>query len=151
MMVLQNDVNEIKRILLREEPPEHFSFKDVARSFFGALFLGFAMLSKLLVDVASNLNIWLIVVFTSLILTTEIYFIGFARLKYQERKTRYFAEFWAKRFFTFYIVAIAVSAMLIWLYTINTLVPQDGMISLVLALSMPCAIGAASADLLRKY
>ncbi len=153
-MSLQTDVNEIKKILLREAPPELFSFKDVARSFFGALFLGFAMLSKLLVELAPNLknnHVLLIIIFTIIILTMEIYFIGYARLTPAEKKTRYFGEFWTKRFVTFYVVAILVSVLLVWIYNINSLLPAADNFKLIVSLSMPCAIGAATADLLRKY
>lgn len=153
-MSIQTDVQEVKRILLREAPPEYFSLKDVARSFFGALFLGFAMLSKLLVDLAPRLtsqHIILIIIFTIVILTIEIYFIGFARFTSSERKARPFSEFWAKRFITFYIVAIAVSSLLAWIYNIGAILPQDQVLKFVIMLSMPCAIGAATGDLLRKY
>ena len=153
-MSLQKDITEIKQILLREAPPEHFSVKDIARSFFGALFLGFAMLSKLLVDLAPRLqplHIGLIIFFTALILTIEIYFIGYARLTPAERRTRYFGEFWAKRFFTFWLVAFLVAGLLIWIYHIPSVLAPIGYIKLLVAVSMPCAIGAATADLLKKY
>ena len=97
-------------------------------------------------------NIYAIVA-TLVILTAEIYFIGHRRVtKKSERK---FGQFLLKRLLVFYLVAIAVSGLLVYLYGLyklpQVIVSNTGVFNLVIIISLPCAIGAAIGDLLRKY
>ncbi len=142
----------IKQILQRELPPEHFGFRDVVRSFFGAAFIGITFVfSKNLIELPPLLDasrLLLIVLSTVVILTLEIYYIGYARVTDPHR---WFFQFWLKRIATFYIVAIIVSLYLAYIYNLTLLVGDRNIIKLVLAMSMPCAIGASITDLLKKY
>lgn len=139
---------------VKQDEPEHFSAKDAISSFFGALFLGFAFIfSRVLVDLSMTLDkihIILIVLSTFLILTFEIYFIGYQKVK--ERGKRPFWEFWLKRFATFYIITVLVSLYLVYIYNFQVyLTTYIEVIKLVAAVSLPCATGAAIANLLKKY
>lgn len=153
---IKKGVDELRKRYLMDEP-EHFSKRDLVDAFFGALLLGLTFAVKgLLIRVSqalSNTNIILIIVFTLLILTAEIYFIGYSRVtKKSERK---FGQFWVKRILVFVIVAAITSIVLIYLFGLNKLSEINNNFSsvfrLIVLISMPCAIGAAIADLLKKY
>ena len=150
---LNSEVKLIKQILQRELPPEHFSSRDIVRSFFGAAFLGITFVfSKNLVELVprlDNIRLWLIILSTLFILTLEIYYIGYQRVRDPKRG---FFQFWFKRVTTFYIVAITVSLYLSFIYGLTTVFASpENIIKLVVAMSMPCAIGASITDLLKKY
>ncbi len=152
--LLEKDVTFIKKLLLKQLPPEHFSAKDVVRSFFGAAFIGSTFIfTRLLVEVTPLLDAWhvvAIVLSTVGVLTAEIYFIGYARV--ENKSLRPFGQFWIKRLFTFYAVSIIVSAYLAWIYNITALVGGfENVVKLVIAMSLPCSIGASITDLLKKY
>lgn len=151
---LENDVRFIKKLLLKDIPPEHFSMKDIIRSFFGAAFIGSTFIfTRLLVEVTPLLDAWhvgAIIVSTIAILTAEIYFIGYERV--ENKAARPFGQFWIKRLLTFYAVSIVVSAYLALIYNIFALVgPAENVVKLIIAMSMPCSIGASITDLLKKY
>lgn len=149
---LSAEVALIRQILQRELPPEHFSSRDIVRSFFGAAFIGVTFVfSKYLVELAPQLDVQrliLIILSTVAILTLEIYYIGYQRVQDPQRK---FFQFWFKRLVTFYVVAILVSAYLSYIYSLTTVVGGENVIKLVIAMSMPCAIGASITDLMKKY
>ena len=151
---IKKGVDELRTRLLIQEP-EDFSARDFVRAFFGALFLGVTFAVKgLLIQVSSALDqthLILIVISTLLLLTAEIYFIGYRRVtKKSERK---FGQFWLKRICTFYFVAVATSVFLVFLFGLDKLpeVSNGDVLNLVVLISLPCAIGAAIADLLRQY
>lgn len=151
---VQDEIHIIKRLLFRELPPEHFSAKDVVRSFFGAFFIGSTFIfTRTLVEISPLLDsyrIMFIVLSTIGILTAEIYFIGYQRV--EDKSTRPFVQFWLKRLVTFYAVGILVSACLAFIYNITSLVgPAENIVKLIVAASMPCSIGASITDLLKKY
>ena len=53
---------------------------------------------------------------------------------------------------TFYSVAIITSAYLAFIYNITALAgSNENIAKLIIAISMPCAIGASITDLLKKY
>lgn len=146
------DVGLIKQILQKEVPPEHFSSKDVIRSFFGATFIGVTFIfNKNLVELAPQLDsarIGLVILSTLVLLSLEIYFIGYQRVLDPQRT---FFQFWLKRVVTFYVVALIVSLYLSFLYNVTGLVGSvENAARLVIAMSMPCAIGASITDLLKK-
>lgn len=149
---LASEVELIKQILQRELPPEHFSSRDIVRSFFGAAFIGVTFVfSKYLVELAPQLDVQrliLIILSTVVILTLEIYYIGYQRVQDPQRG---FFQFWLKRLVTFYVVAVLVSAYLSFIYSLTTVVGAENVIKLVIAMSMPCAIGASITDLIKKY
>ena len=109
---IAHEVDFIKKLLLKEVPPEHFSMKDIVRSFFGAAFIGSTFIfSRLLIEIPPLLttrHVIAIVVSTLAILTAEIYYIGYQRV--ENKKARPFGQFWLKRLLTFYAVSIIVSS-----------------------------------------
>lgn len=151
---LLKEVVSLRREVLRLSPPEYFSMKDVARSFFGSLLLAFTFIfSSRLVEqtkLMTSAHVLFIIVATLVILTVEIYFIGYARVP--NRRNRPFYEFWAKRIVTFYLVAWVVSFGVALLYAFNSVFPSlTGLAVFAVGVSLPASIGAAFADLLRSY
>jgi len=153
---LIKDVKTIKNKIVEKEP-KPFGFKDVIHSFFGSLIFGITFALKgLLIEVAlllTKVHQILIVVSTLIILTGEIYFFGYARVKI--KKERKFFQFWLKRLITFYLIAILVSFFIIYVYGLTDL-PAVGnniknILKLVAVISMPAAIGAGLADLVKRY
>ncbi len=146
----------VLRERLVEKIPGHFDVKHLIVAFFGALFFGFTFVLKgLLIDVGlllSTRDLVLMTLASWLILTAEIYYVGYARVPYNERKQRPFGQFWAKRIFSYYFISIAVAFILLYLYGIAQLVATpDNLLKLVIAISFPASIGAAVSDLLGKY
>ncbi len=146
----------VLRERLVEKIPGHFDVKHIIVAFFGALFFGFTFVLKgLLIDVGlllSTRDLVLMTLASWLILTAEIYYVGYARVPYNERKQRPFGQFWAKRIFSYYFISIAVAFILLYLYGIAQLVATpDNLLKLVIAISFPASIGAAVSDLLGKY
>jgi len=150
---IAHEVDFIKKLLLKEVPPEHFSMKDIVRSFFGAAFIGSTFIfSRLLIEIPPLLttrHVIAIVVSTLAILTAEIYYIGYQRV--ENKKARPFGQFWLKRLLTFYAVSIIVSSYLALIYNVIHLVGGDNVAKLIVAMSLPCSIGASITDLLKKY
>ncbi|MBD3248510.1 DUF2391 family protein [Candidatus Woesearchaeota archaeon] len=153
---VKRGVDELRNKLLIKEPSD-FSEKDFFRAFFGALVFGMTFALKgLLIDVSIALTKWhisAIILFTILIMTAEIYFIGYRRIiKKEERK---FGQFWLKRTLVFYSVSIFVSLFLVYVYGLNNVPGIDNIswniFRMVIAISMPCVIGAAISDLLKQY
>jgi len=153
-MSLQNDVRLIKQEVLSETPPDYFSTKDIARSFFGALFLTstFIFSSRITeqVKLMELPNIWALIITTFIVLTIEIYFIGYQRIR--NKKERPFTEFWGKRIVTFWTMALLVSFGLAMLYAFDKVFTNAAdMVKFAVVLSFPASVGAALADLLRRY
>ena len=151
MTSLQKQLAELKTILLRANPPEHFSHREVIVAAITAFFIGLSFIFNTLLFNASKeltpLQLTSIILATIIILTLEIYFVGYARV---HDKRRHFGQFWAKRFFSFYIVSILVSGILIYLYGLETLAGNSLVtLKVIIAASFPCAIGTALSDLLK--
>lgn len=149
---IEKDLEILKERLL-ERKPEKFSGKDIARAFFGALVIGvtFVFTSGLITVVKSInwTNVFLIILSTLALLLIEIYFLGWSRVKGE--KGRNVFEFTLKRLPTFYIISILVSLFYVYIFGINHLVSPAEAAKLVFLIAMPCSIGAAVGDLLRKY
>lgn len=149
---LAGDVEKIRRAV--EKPIPHFGMYDVVSAFMGALVMGLTFMFKgLLFSVSMALttaHLVMIVIATIVVLTGEIYWIGYQHA--EERRKRPFGQFWLKRIITFYSAALAVSAGLAFLYGLDQFVMSGESISkIIIAVSFPCAVGAALADLLRQY
>jgi len=153
---IKKGIQDIKTSLQITEPA-HFSKKDIVDAFFGALFLGVTFAVKgLLIDIAlalKSINVILIVLSTLLILTAEIYYIGYARVR--KKSERKFGQFWIKRMVAFYLVAILTAVFLVYLFGLNNL-PQifnnpENIFKLVILISLPCSIGASITDLIKKF
>ena len=150
---LKRDIKIIKHRVV-EKIPEHFSKQDAVNAFFGALFLGLTFLFKgLLLEVGVNLtwdNIIVIVTSTLFILSTQIYFIGYKRVYNPDERP--FGQFLFKRLLTVYGIALTVSFYLLYIFGFLALVGSfANLIKLTLIISMPCSIGAAIGELLKKY
>lgn len=149
---IASDLRLIKEEVV-EKVPSHFSAKHLASAFIGALLIGFSFtLSKgLLIEIASALTLWRIISivgFTVLIVTSEIYFIGYSKVK--NKQFRPFGQFWLKRFIAYYAIAYLVSFFLVYIYGLD-IVAGIETTKVVLLITMPCAVGASLADLLKQY
>src|SRR3989344_2858526 len=146
------DVAALRKSLI-EKVPSHFSVYHVVAAFFGALFFGFTFVLKgLLLQVGlrlSVLHIAGIILVTLLILTAEIYFVGYRRVN--NKKTRKFGQFLLKRLVTYYSISLIVAWLLLFLYGVLTNLVAVDVLRLVVAVSFPAAIGAAVSDLLNQY
>ncbi|MGV8141708.1 MAG: DUF2391 family protein [Candidatus Woesearchaeota archaeon] len=151
--IIKDNVDRIKDKLI-DHTPEHFSRQDLVRASIGAIFLGFSVLfSSNLVTLAIRIPdsyLLTIILSTILILTIEIYVIGYSRVK--DKQTRKFGQFWLKRILVFYATALVIATMLALIFGLQFVVPSDEyFLGLVIILSAPCAIGASLGDLLKKY
>jgi len=145
---------QILRERLVEKVPGHFGMSHIIAAFLGSLFFGFAFVLKgLLFQVGLLLtesDLILITLATWIILTLEIYFVGYRRVP--DKFKRPFGQFWFKRMVSYYGIALFTSFMLLTLYGIpHIAVTQFNLLKLIVAVSFPAAIGAAAADLLSKY
>lgn len=150
---IAQDVRVIRERMV-EKTPGHFDMRHVMTAFFGSLFFGFTFVLKgLLFEVGLALttaDLILMTAATWAILTAEIYFVGYTRV--QNQRKRPFGQFWAKRFFTYYFIAIFTSFLLLSVYGTSKFVASPyQMFQLVVAISFPTSIGAAVSDLLGKY
>ena len=150
--IIKRDVEYLKRELI-DKTPERFGFKDLLRSFIGALFLGFSVLfSSNMLNVAKILpekHLYVILAFALIILTAEIYFVGYARV--ENKYERKFGQFWLKRIIAFYAVSLIVAFILIYVFGLIYLIPKEYLWNAIILMSAPCAIGASFGDLIKKY
>jgi len=151
--LIKNDVERVKDKLI-DHTPEHFSRQDFIRASIGALFLGFSVLfSSNLESLATRIPKYYliyIVLATVLILTLEIYIIGYSRVT--DKVTRKFGQFWMKRIMLFYLTAIIIAGALAFTFGLQYMLPDKGeFFNLIIIVSSPCAIGASLGDLLKKY
>ncbi len=147
------DVKILKERLV-EKIPGHFGMGHIIGAFFGALFFGFTFVLKgLLLQVGlllTNIDMFMITLTTFIILTAEIYFVGYMRVP--DKWRRPFGQFWAKRILTYYLIAIFTSFLLLSLYGVTQIAGNPyNILKLLVAVSFPAAMGAAGADLLGKY
>jgi len=151
---IRKDVEALKEGLL-EKKPERFSAKDIVRAFIGALFIGvtFVFSGRLfeVVKQIDNFNLWMIILSTIIILIAEIYFVGWSRVKKEKEKGRNVFEFTLKRLLVFYAVSIAVAAFYSYILGYSKILSDMEMVRLIFLVAMPCSIGAAIGDLLKKY
>lgn len=150
---IKRDVDRLKRELI-DKTPEHFSEKDILRAFIGSLFLGFSVLfSSNLLNVARLLpprHLYVIMAFTVIVLTSEIYFVGYARV--EDKENRKFGQFWLKRMIAFCLISVIVSLILIYVFGLVYLInSSEVLFSAIVLMSAPCAIGASFGDLIKKY
>lgn len=135
------------------QEPKHFSKEDFFYSFYGALFIGFVFtFNRILLDLVKVItikHIFAIIIFTAILTSFQIYYIGWLHVKQKEKRP--FHEFWAKRFITVYLVSIITATFLIYLYGINNLIGSlRETVEAIIIVSMPCSLGATLSDLFRK-
>ena len=151
--VIKNDVEQVKKDLINKTP-EHFSGKDILRSFIGSLFLGFSVVfSTNLLNLAKIMpaqHIYFILAFIFILLTVEIYFVGYRRV--DDKEHRHFGQFWIKRLIAFYAVALLVAFILVYIFGLVYLINSNvELLKVVIIMSGPCAVGASLTDLMKKY
>lgn len=151
--LIKDDVERIKDKLI-DHTPEHFSKQDLVRASIGALFLGFSVLfSNNIVNLSTRIpvpQLFVIIFGTIIILTLEIYIIGYSRVT--DKITRRFGQFWMKRVAAFYMTAVVIAALLTFTFGLQYLLPDTiHFINFIVILSAPCAVGASLGDLLKKY
>lgn len=149
---IANDVRVIRDSV--ERVPDHFNMRHVVAATFGAFFFGLTFALKgLLLQATSNLtenHLLYIILAIFVILTTEIYYIGYSKVR--DKESRHFSQFWAKRIATYVVIGFAVSAFLVYLYSIDKLAQSPEHVrNIIIALALPCCTGASVADLLKKY
>jgi uncharacterized membrane protein len=147
------DVHRIKEESI-ERVPHHFGLRAVVAAIFGALIFGLTFsLKGMLMQVTlafSPAQKWIIFATILAILTAEIRFIGYSHVK--NKSQRHFGQFWIKRLTTYVFVGFLVSVFLIYVYGVNNLVVSDAhLFNTIMALALPCCIGASIADLVKKY
>ncbi len=149
---IEKKIDCIEKEVVEKEPP-HFSKKDIITAFFGALIIGLTFVFKgSLVQQVLNLtliHIILVVISTLAILSIQIYFIGYRKVK--DKKHRNFPQFLIKRLVTLYIIALVVSLYLVYIFNVNHVIGGFlNSLKLVVVLSMPCSIGAAIPSLIKQ-
>ena len=150
-MTLQRQIKELHdHFIIRE--PSHFGPRHLVSSFFGSILVALTFMFKgLLFEVSQGLqfnNLVLITLSTWLILSAEIYYIGYARV--QQKPKRKFGQFWIKRLMAYYAIGLFVSTTLVYLYGLHLLIGPE-FYKIIVAVSFPASLGAAAADLLNKY
>ena len=149
---IEKSLNKMKKELIEKVPP-HFSKRDIINAFFGALIIGLTFIFKgALIETVSAIStkyIIIIIISTLIILSIQIYFIGYSRVK--NKKQRPFAQFLVKRLSTLYLIAFIVSFYLVYIFQIEHAVGSfTNALKLVAIVSMPCAIGAALPSLIKN-
>ncbi len=152
MRKLHEEIKEIKELLTDAYPPEHFSAKDVMTALLAAIIVGSSFFfNTLLVSTSIQLtfnHVVVLVLVTALVLTAEIYFVGYERVPNKSR--RRFGQFWAKRFFTFYGISLAVAFSLAYLYGFTaSLASSEEVLRVIIAVSFPCTVAIGLADLVK--
>lgn len=150
---IEHDISYIRDKLI-EKRPSTFSKRNVVNAFFGSLIIGMTFMFKgNLIRVIENLQIYhvfLIISSTLLILTAQIYFISYTRVK--NKKKRPFRQFLFKRLTSLYLITWIVSIYLVYIFSINSFYSSlFETFKMTIVLSMPCAIGAAVPSLLKQY
>lgn len=153
LITIKETISKMKQDIVDKEP-SHFSKNDILKIFFGSLTVGFAFIfSSALVKTALGLDlihIEFIILITLLLLSVEIYFVWFHRVK--NKRDRPFSEFLTKRLTTLYLVAIMSSFILIYIFNIDSqLINFFDVMKLVVLMSMPCSLGAAIPSILKEH
>lgn len=152
MRKIHAEIKEIKEILTDAYPPEHFSAKDMMTALLAAIIVGSSFFfNTLLVSTSIQLTfkqVVGIILVTSLVLTAEIYFVGYERVHNKSR--RRFGQFWAKRFFAFYGISLAVAFSLAYLYGFTAALGSNAeILRVIIAVSFPCTVAIGLADLVK--
>jgi uncharacterized membrane protein len=153
--MLERSIAHINDKLL-EKVPSHFSRRDIVNAFFGSLIMGLTfILNGATLPTAANLHvahIELIILITFAVLSAEIYYISYTRVK--DKTTRKFGQFLTKRLVVLYSSSVLMSFMLVYLFNINNnqiVGSFYNVLKVVILVSFPCAIGAGIPSLLKQY
>lgn len=132
--------------------PRHFTKNDFIKALLGSFIVGVTFLFKgAMQNYAVSMkttNIILLFLFTSLIVSVEIYVLSYKFVV--NRKERPFYEFWAKRFFSVIISSFVAVYLIIYIYGINNMLTSLEIFKLASAIFMPAAIAGAAVEILKK-
>lgn len=132
--------------------PQHFTLVDFLKAMFGSFFVGLTFLFKgSMVEFSAALqpmNIALIILFTFLLVTAEIYILSYKFVK--NKKQRPFPEFWAKRFFAIISCSFLSLYLMVYLYGINNLVGHAHVLKLTTAIFLPAATAGAAIEIVKQ-
>ncbi|MBD3310205.1 DUF2391 family protein [Candidatus Woesearchaeota archaeon] len=150
---IEAEVKSLKVKLLDDEP-EHFSKRDILDAFFGALIIGLTFVFKgSLLEIGTLISfrqVLLIILATVVILTAQIYYVGYSKVK--NKKKRHFGQFWFKRLLTLYLISLIVSLYLVYIFGISHIIADKAsLFRIIIIISMPSALGAAVPSLIRKF
>jgi len=150
---IENQISNLTEKLL-EKRPSQFSKRDIVNAFFASLIVGLTFVLKgALISTAAGLDtehIIFILVSTVLILTAEIYFVGYSRVRTKAR--RRLGQFWLKRFSTIFVISIITATYLIYVFGLDAILgSNNNILKAVIMLTMPCAVGAAIPGLLKQF
>ena len=152
---IDDGIHTLKRELI-DRTPTRFSYKDIARAFFGSLLVaaGFVLKGAMLrTSVRLELgHIISIIVVSLIILTVEIYYFGYRKVK--DKRQRKPFQFIAKRLPTCYLVSAVVSTGLVFMYGINNdalITSNLDVFKVIVTVSFPASLGAGMSDVLKKY
>jgi len=152
---IESEIFRLRERLL-DRVPEHFSTRDIINAFFGSLIIGLTFILKgATVRIAVGLDltrVLLLIALTLFILMTEIYFIGYSRVK--DKSHRKMGQFMTKRLVALYFITVITSFLLVYLLNLNNspdLHDFNDVMKLVAVVAFPCAVGAAVPNLLQKY
>lgn len=152
---IDEELDVIKHELVIREPSD-FSFKDIARSFFGALIVAFSFIfAGEMVTTAVRMNNGNVIAVMSCSIITlifEIYYFGYRKV--ENKHERKFGQFMMKRLPTFYLITVIVSVGLVFLYGVNNtpvIASSSDVFKVIVVISFPASLGAGMSDLLKKY
>ncbi len=152
LLKVERELKKIEQNL--EKYPGHFSGRDIVNAFFGALIFSLTFIFKgNFLEMSFLLpwsNVLMVISANILVLIGETYFIGYKRVI--DKRRRPLLQFMAKRVVTFYAISLVVSAMLIHLFNMDSFAAtEDEVRKLLFILTMPSSMGAAIANLVKKY
>ncbi len=141
---IEDKIVFLEKELLEKQPP-HFNIEDMVYAFLGAVLIGLTFLLKgALIRTSLNftlVNIILIIIATWILLAAQIYYVGYVKVR--RKAKRPFGQFLFKRIISMSIVSFAAAFFLVYIYGINYMVPDFyGLFKIVVAIFMPCAVGA---------
>ena len=138
------------RIAIR--PPNHFSIHDFLNAVFGSFFVAITFLASgnmtayaLRLEI---LNMVAIVIFTFIVITFEIYILGYRFVR--KKAKRPFYEFWGHRFPTMVLSSFVSIYALMYLYGLNEYYSSLDMLKIAIAIFLPAAAAGAAMESLRK-
>ena len=150
---VERELHDLRREQV-ELVPHHFSMRSMIGSLFGSLFFGLPfVLSTLLLEVTRRFTagqLWFLFAAMIVVLSGEIYFIGYERVL--DKQHRRFGQFWFKRIIAYLIIGFAVATFLTFVYGLPRLADNpDHVRNIIVALALPCCVGASIANLIKRY
>ncbi|MFC1697753.1 DUF2391 family protein [Nanoarchaeota archaeon] len=151
---LEADVKYIRKSIEKTSKIADFSIDDVIFTFFAAFALGLVFIFKgKMIEISKNLgwvHVGLIIGLSLFIMAAIVYYFAYGKHKVDIHKRAPF-EFVSKRVISSYIIAVIAAILLVFIYNINSNASNFGeIVRIVVAISLPCSIGATIKDLFKK-